>query len=59
MVQLNPNSSTSYANYGAILHLNGKFREAENMYKKAIQLNSNNQICKDNLMKLQKMRMAN
>uniref|UniRef100_A0A1I7WC77 TPR_REGION domain-containing protein n=1 Tax=Heterorhabditis bacteriophora TaxID=37862 RepID=A0A1I7WC77_HETBA len=48
-----PNSQ-SLSNYGAILHLNEKFMEAEHFYKKALILTPNDNVIMQNLNKLRR-----
>ncbi|KAL6728397.1 hypothetical protein Aduo_010175 [Ancylostoma duodenale] len=50
-------SSESYGDYGAILHLNGKFLEAKEFYEKSLHLDPRNNLVKENLRKLER-RMA-
>lgn len=46
----------SFANYGAILHLNRKYDEAEIFYNKALQLQKDDQTTLKNLEKLKRAR---
>uniref|UniRef100_A0A914ZRK5 dolichyl-phosphate-mannose--protein mannosyltransferase n=1 Tax=Parascaris univalens TaxID=6257 RepID=A0A914ZRK5_PARUN len=48
-------TAVALSNYAAILHLNGKYEQAEVMYKKAIRINPNDAICNDNLNKLHRL----
>lgn len=48
-------TAIAFSNYAAILHLNGKYEQAEVMYKKAIRINPNDAICNDNLNKLHRL----
>ncbi|RCN38871.1 tetratricopeptide repeat protein, partial [Ancylostoma caninum] len=47
-------SSESYGDYGAILHLNGKFQEAKKFYEKSLHLDPRNYLVKENLRKLER-----
>ncbi|EPB73824.1 tetratricopeptide repeat protein [Ancylostoma ceylanicum] len=47
-------SSESYGDYGAILHLNGKLQKAKEFYEKSLQLDSKNNLVKENLRKLER-----
>ena len=46
----------SFANYGAILHLNRKYDEAEIFYNKALQLQKDDETTLKNLEKLKRAR---
>ncbi|CAI4231090.1 unnamed protein product [Auanema sp. JU1783] len=54
VVELEPMSSTSYSNYGAILHIMGKLEDAEVYYLKAIQMGPNDEVASSNLQKLRR-----
>uniref|UniRef100_A0A1I7T622 dolichyl-phosphate-mannose--protein mannosyltransferase n=1 Tax=Caenorhabditis tropicalis TaxID=1561998 RepID=A0A1I7T622_9PELO len=53
--QLQPESYSAHSNYGAILHLNQKYDEALNAYDKALILNSNDTITRENRQKLMRI----
>jgi tetratricopeptide (TPR) repeat protein len=54
-VQLRPDQS-AYANYGAILHLNGKRDAALSMYQKALEMRHDDEITKENMNKLNRIK---
>ncbi|VDM65581.1 unnamed protein product [Strongylus vulgaris] len=53
-LQIHHPSADSYGDYGAILHINGKFEKAKKFYEKSLDLNPTNSIVKENLKKLQR-----
>ncbi|XP_055328235.1 protein O-mannosyl-transferase TMTC2-like [Paramacrobiotus metropolitanus] len=54
-VEMEPFQVSGWINLGAILHLNGQWRDAEQSYRRALQLDPHNQIAMDNFNKLQKL----
>ncbi|GFU85417.1 transmembrane and TPR repeat-containing protein 2 [Trichonephila clavipes] len=46
---------TSFINLGAMLHVNGKHKEAEGAYLEALKLRPNDPITKNNLQKLRNL----
>ncbi|XP_023288880.1 transmembrane and TPR repeat-containing protein 4 isoform X3 [Orussus abietinus] len=53
----NPNNPMFYTNLGVLYHRWGKFDEANKMYNKALQINPNLQGAKENLRKLNSIRL--
>jgi len=53
-VALRPTSANARMNFGAMLHLNKKWDQAEKEYLSALQLNPNDELTKENLRKLRK-----
>lgn len=51
-VNLKPQEVTSHMNLGAMLHLNGKLREAESEYLQALSIRPNDAVTLNNLAKL-------
>jgi Flp pilus assembly protein TadD len=47
--------AAAHMNLGAMYHLNGKLKEAETSYLKALQLKPDDQMTKDNLAKLRSL----
>ncbi|KAE9420263.1 hypothetical protein Angca_009526, partial [Angiostrongylus cantonensis] len=52
-LQFHHPSAESYGDYGAILHINGKFDEAKRLYEKSLLLDPSNNVVKSNLRKLE------
>uniref|UniRef100_A0A0K0D6X9 TPR_REGION domain-containing protein n=1 Tax=Angiostrongylus cantonensis TaxID=6313 RepID=A0A0K0D6X9_ANGCA len=48
-LQFHHPSAESYGDYGAILHINGKFDEAKRLYEKSLLLDPSNNVVKSNL----------
>ncbi|KRX20669.1 Transmembrane and TPR repeat-containing protein 2 [Trichinella nelsoni] len=52
-VEIEPMSSSAHSNYGAILHMNGKYKNAKEEYLLALQLKPDDMIVLENLKKLE------
>ncbi|ETN82398.1 tetratricopeptide repeat protein, partial [Necator americanus] len=54
ILQVHHPSADSYGDFGAILHINGKFQEAREFYEKSLHLEPNNSVVRENMRKLQR-----